>query len=300
LKLVEHTRSQKLIAIFRLLGQLAIRHGVPRHACQSKVNTDPASPLLQLPFDRLPVVKWPSPQESRATALRAFCVAAAVSITIVSPAIAQPGNRVIGLLSLRQIEGRSCESPPATEIPVYAHPQSADAIGWIRADRDPASDTDCYRVIVQVRWRADGRVQVVPTEEYEEEEPTAAIVVEQRDRWFKVQVPDGAAWVHVADGDEYFSLQQLLRKRPAYLTDAWDGTLATVPGGPHRSLPGSRRFVPVRFLESREIRGALWLKIAVMSHTIYESDEPPRVIATGWVPAHDRAGNVVVWFNSRD
>ena len=101
---------------------------------------------------------------------------------------------------------------------------------------------------------------MLPTEEYEEEEPLGAIVVEQRDRWFKVQVPDGAAWVHAADGDEYFSLQQLLLKRPAYLTDVWDGTLAQVPGGPRRSLAGSRRLMPVRFLESRETRGAMWLR----------------------------------------
>ncbi len=232
--------------------------------------------------------------------MRAFCVAAALSITIVSPAVAQPGHRAIGLLSLPQIQGQGCGSPPPTEIALYAQPESADPIGWVRADRHPAADTDCYQDVVHIRWRADDRVQVLPTEEYEEEEPLAAIVVEQRHPWFKVQVPDGAAWVHAADGDEYFSLQQLLLKRPAYLTDVWDGTLAQVPGGPRRSLAGSRRLMPVRFLESRETRGALWLKIAVMSHTMYESDAPPRVIATGWVPAHDRAGNVVVWFNSRD
>ena len=232
--------------------------------------------------------------------MRAFYVAAALLITIVSPAIAQPGHSAIGLLSLRQIEGQNCGPPPPTEIALYAQPESTDPIGWVRADRHPAADTDCYRDIVNVRWRADDRVQMLPTEEYEEEEPLAAIVVEQRDRWFKVQVPDGAAWVHAADGDEYFSLQQLLLKRPAYLTAAWDGTLATVPGGPHRSLVGSRRLMPVRFVESRETRGALWLKVAVMSHTIYETDEPARVVATGWVPAHDGAGNVVVWFNSRD
>jgi hypothetical protein len=194
-----------------------------------------------------------------------------------------------------------CGPPSPTEIALYSKPEPADPIGWIRADRHPASDTDCYRVIVNVRWRADGRVQVLPTEEYEEEEPLAAIVVEQRHRWFKVQVADGAAWLHASDGDEYFSLQQLLVKRPAYLTAAWDGTLAKAPGGPGRSAADPRRrYIPVRFVESREVRGALWLKIAVMSHTIYQSDEPPRVVATGWVPAHDPAGKAVVWFNSRD
>ena len=42
----------------------------------------------------------------------------------------------------------------------------------------------------------------------------------------------------------------------------------------------------VRLVGSREVAGALWLQLEMMSHTIYESDEPPRVIATGWVQAH--------------
>jgi len=224
-----------------------------------------------------------------------------VSITIVAPAVAQPGGRVIGLLSLRQLEGPPCAPPPPAEIALHAKPEAADPIGRLRADRHPASDADCYRAILNVHWRADGRVQVLPTAEYEEEEPLAAIVVEQRQRWFKVQVPDGAAWLHASDADEYFSLQQLLVKRPAYLTEAWDGALANGPGGPGRLAADPRRpYLPVRFVDSREVRGVLWLKIAVMSHTIYESAEPPRVVAAGWVPAHDPAGKAVVWFNSRD
>jgi hypothetical protein len=220
--------------------------------------------------------------------LRASCALVALSITIVSPAIAQPGGRVIGLLSLRQIEGPLCGTPPPGEIALYSTPEPANPIGWIRAERDPASDTECYRAIVNVHWRADSRVQVLPTEEYEEEEPLAAIVVEQRDRWFKVEVPGGAAWLHASEGDEYFSLQQLLVKRPAYLTEAWDGTLARSPAGQGRSAGDPRRrFIPVRYVESREVRGRLWLKIEVMSHTIYESDGPPSVVAIGWVPAHD-------------
>ena len=224
----------------------------------------------------------------------------ALSIAIVSPAAAQPGNRAIGLLSLRQIEGPACGAPPAREIPLYAAAASDQPIGWIRADRHPASDTDCYRVIVNVRWK-DGRVQGLPTEEYEEEEPLAAIVMEQRGRWFKIQVPDGSAWLHASTTEEYFPLQQLLVQRPAYLTDAWDRTLANAPGGAGKAATDpARRFVPVQFVSSRQFRGALWLKIEVMSHTIYESDDPPRVVATGWVPAHDRTGRAVVWFHSRD
>jgi hypothetical protein len=241
-----------------------------------------------------------SPEESRAAEMRASFAVLAVSITIVAPAIAQPSGRVIGLLSLRQIEGPSCQPPPPAEIPLYVKPGLADPIGWIRSDRDPASDTDCYRAILNVHSR-ESRVQALPTEEYEEEKPRAAIVVEQRGRWFKVQVPNNAAWVHASDSDRYFPLQQLLVKRPAYLTEAWDGTLAKAPGGRvRRPSIDKDRMIPARFVESREVRGGLWLEIAVMSHTIYESDQPPRVVATGWVPAHDSKGRAVVWFHSRD
>jgi hypothetical protein len=242
-----------------------------------------------------------SAEERREAELRASCAVMALSITIAAPAAAQPGDRAIGLLALRQLEGPLCEPPPPGEIALYATPESADPIGGIRADRHPASDSDCYRVILTVYWRADGRVHQLPTEEYEEEEPVAAIVVEQRRRWFKVQVPDGAAWVHTSDRDQYFSLQRLVVERPAYLTEAWDGTLAKAPGDRGRAAADPRRrYIPVRFVESRDVRGALWLKIGLMSHTVYESDEPPRVVATGWVPAHDPSGKAVVWFYSRD
>ena len=194
----------------------------------------------------------------------------ALSITIISPAFAQPGERVIGLLSLRQVQGPVCGSPPSAEIALYSTPERSDLIGWIRADRDadPAPDTDCYRVIVNVWWAADGRVQVLPTEEYEEEEPGAAIVVEQRGRWFKVQLPDGAAWLHASKGDEYFSLQQLLVKRPAYLTEAWDGRLAKAPGVPGQSA---------RVGKSEQARGPLRCSLmGVVSRGIHGALAVPR------------------------
>jgi hypothetical protein len=60
-----------------------------------------------------------------------------------------------------------------------------------------------------------------------------------------------------------------------------------------------REHSSVHFVESREV-GGLWLKIQVMSHTIYDSGDRPGVVATGWVPAYDSAGNPIVWFYSRD
>jgi hypothetical protein len=61
-----------------------------------------------------------------------------------------------------------------------------------------------------------------------------------------------------------------------------------------------RDYSSVRFLSSRAVGGTLWLNVEVMSRTIYGSDDPPRFVGTGWVPAHNRAGESLVWFSSRD
>ena len=76
---------------------------------------------------------------------------------------------------------------------------------------------------------------------YEEEHPTAAIVVEVRGRWFKLRLNDGAAWIKASDRDEYFPLEELLVLRPAHLTQAWDGKLAAAPGGVGRRPPADPR-----------------------------------------------------------
>jgi hypothetical protein len=376
------------------------------------------------------------------------CTAIALALTFVCAPAAQTRNLngVIGLLTLPQLAGRAhCQQPARREATLHATPDSADVVGWIRSDKHPGSEADCYRVVLSVYGR-DGSVRELPTDEYEEEEPHAAVVVETRGRWFKLRLTDGAAWYQASGEDRYFSLEALLRRRPAHLTEAWDRTLAGTAGGVRRRLPvDSRRrvigyaepvletmrvvlasgqdpeeirrrynvtYMPsepgpngtlvlhfdkgvpvhaferpdraaapvasfhtdashhalrtasanppkvavferrtgwlqvallrddwkaeprawiedtaawrfraldtdadrtefednafgrenpnVRLVGSRVVAGALWLQIDMMSHTIYDSDQPPRVIATGWVRAHGPAGRPVVWFYSRD
>lgn len=377
------------------------------------------------------------------------CAAMVLFLTFVCAPAAQTVDRagVIGLLTLPQlVDSTVCEEPTGREVPLYAVPESADIVGWIRAAKRPSSDNDCYKAVLNVHRRADGSVRELPTEEYEQEEPDAAVVVEARGRWFKLRLNDGAAWLEASDHDEYFPLEELLTRRPAHLTDAWDGKLAATPGGRSRRAPADPRRRLIGYVEpvleelrvvlapgqdpeeirrrysassmgsgpgpngtrilyiergtsvraferpdrgapvvasfqtdrcdralrstsqnppevlvferrrgwlhvalrrdewkdeprawiedapvwrfhafdtdaereefedkvfgrehssvslvgSRAVGGTLWLRVEVMSHTIYDSDDPPRVIATGWVPAHDRAGESVVWFSSRD
>jgi hypothetical protein len=303
-------------------------------------------------------------------------------------------------------------------------------VGAIRADREQNADAECYRVVLNVHPRGGAPVQELPTEEYEEEEPDAAVVLEARGRWFKLRLNEGTAWLQASDDDKYFPLEHLLHRRNAYLTEAWDGRLAAIPGGsgqrppadPRRRLVGyiepvlgdvrivlapgqapeqiqrqyrtqrgslvraferadrsapvvasfptenydralravlwlnppevavferrpgwfqvalrrdewrdeprawiedaqawrfhafesdtereafenrlfGREHSSVRLIESRKVGEALWLHIEVMSHTMYESLDPPTVVAAGWVPAHGPAGESIVWFYSRD
>jgi hypothetical protein len=47
------------------------------------------------------------------------------------------------------------------------------------------------------------------------------------------------------------------------------------------------------------VDGKLWVDIEVISHSFCESDEPPKIKARGWVPAHDKIGAPTVWFSAR-
>lgn len=389
----------------------------------------------------------PSPVATRRQ-VRWGCATVAVFFAFSAALAAQPEKQegIVGLLKLPHLFGELCKEPPKLEVPTYADPQTADVVGWIRAGRHESSDSECFRAVLNFHRRSDGSIRELPVDEYEEEEPDAAIVVETRDRWVKLRLADGAAWIEVRQYDDYLSLEQLLLRRQAYLTEVWDRTLAETPSGESRRAPGDprrhlvgyvepilealrivlgpeqdpeeirkqhnasymrwwpgangtrivylergteiraverpnrrapvvatfltdecdrrlrstggnpaevavfdrrpgwlqvalrevdwkddrrvwiedapvwrfhafaseaeredlenelfgREEPTVRFIRSRTVDGRLWLYVEVMSHTIYESVEPPRVVAAGWVPAHDAAGRSVVWFYSRD
>jgi len=379
--------------------------------------------------------------------IRYGCATVALFFAFLRAPEAQTEKRegIVGLLKLPHLFGEPCKVPPRLDVPLYANPETADVVGWIRAGRHDSSDDDCYRVVLNVHRPSDASVQELPVDEYEEEEPHAAIVMEVRGRWVKLRLADGAAWIEVRQYDDYLSLEQLLLHRQAYLTEAWDRTLAGSPSGERRRVPDDSRrhlignvkpvleglrlvlgpeqdpeeirkrhgassmrlwpgpngtrivyiergtqvraferpdphaqvvatfltdesdrklrstgspaevavfdrrpgwfqvalreeqwkddrrvwiedapvwtFHPfaaeaeredfenelfgrdkpnVRFIRSLTVEGMLWLYVEVMSDTIEESDERPTVVAAGWVPAHDTAGRLVVWFYSRD
>jgi hypothetical protein len=135
------------------------------------------------------------------------------------PPLAFAQDRVSGLLSLPEVFGNGpCASFTPREIPLYAAPDGQKIVAAIRVDRHWTfpGNGGCGGLIVRVH-HSDGRVSELPTEEYQYEAP-AAIVLQQRGRWFRLRLTGGTAWVHASERDEFFALEDLVK-----------GTLTTLP-----------------------------------------------------------------------
>jgi hypothetical protein len=219
-----------------------------------------------------------------------------------SPA-AQAQDQVLGLLSLPKVFGTgACDPFVPGEITLYAAPDSGVVVGFVRVASYWTFHAagGCGGLNVNVHSSATGSISELPTQEYDYEAP-AAIVVEQRGRWFKVRLSDGAGWLRASERNEYLPLEELLIDGLTYLTGAFDGRLAASPGAAdleaerERLSPGR----PVRVVESRRVGDQLWVHVEVWSHSVCESLEEPSVTEAGWLPAHAASGEPTVWFFSR-
>jgi hypothetical protein len=210
-------------------------------------------------------------------------------------------DKLLGLLALPEVFGAgACDKFTPAEIPLYAAPDSGTIVGSIRVDQYWTFHDvgGCEGLTVNVH-RSDGRgVRELPVEEHAYEDP-GAVVLEQRGRWFKVRLADGAAWLHASPRAEYLSLERLLEDGLTYLTDHWDGRLAKAPDTPSLEVPGPKAERAVRVIGFQDHRGQLWVDVAVLSHSPCTSSEEPRVDARGWLPAHAVSGEPTIWFYSR-
>ena len=207
-------------------------------------------------------------------------------------------DRVLGLLTMPELFGQeSCEKFVPAEVALYSAPESR-RVGSLRVKDTEGTPAHCW-LPVTVHLQGDPRVNQMPTREYEYEAP-AAIVLEQRGRWFRVQLVEGSTWVHASTRDEYLPLEKLLTDGLTYLTEASDGRLSASPGG---APPVDReRFAaarPVRVQGFQRVGDRLWIQIQVMTHSICTSIDEPKIEAEGWVPAHARSGEPTVWLYSR-
>jgi hypothetical protein len=218
----------------------------------------------------------------------------------------QRAPRLIGLVELPGVFGtRSQDGPPGQNPPigpvalrVFARP----------GDREPfAVVTDGE----QVRAAAHG---------YEE---SSAVVYARRGGWFEIGLRglnQPAGWVAPADTRTFRTLEALLTDGLTYVTAGWDRRLFERPTVEARATLFPRApenlaadlmtdedvlgFWPapdetgVIVLETRQVRGRLWLKVSLHEHTCISTSSGPG-LATGWIPAQSAEGHTNVWFYSR-
>lgn len=212
-------------------------------------------------------------------------------------------GRVLGLLSLPQVFGdQPCATYAPSEIIVYAAPDSARPLGAIRVSQPwimhPNGGCEGLRVVVHLA-SADSAAEL-PTLEHDYE-TQAAVVLAQRDDWFRIRLAEGSAWIRRSKEARFFPLQELLLSGLTYIAEPDGKGLSSAPGAADRGIAVDllTEGRSVRLLDTKSVGGDLWLKLAVHGQSPCESADEPKSVAEGWLPAHTATGEPIVWFYSR-
>jgi len=223
-------------------------------------------------------------------------------ILLAPPAFAQ--ERVLGLLSLPEVfGGGQCARFDPQAIELHASPSDGHVAATIQVDQNWsfAPHGGCEGLEVSVHRGAEKAE--LPTREYDYEMP-AAIVLDQREGWFKIRLRQGSAWLKASVVDRFMPLADLFDEFTGVtgINESFSGRLSNAPGvtnGPimMRVAPNQ----PVRVVEIRESSGRPWVRVEVLSNSACTAanDGPPQVISQGWLPLHDQKGEPTVWFSSR-
>jgi len=215
-----------------------------------------------------------------------------------SPALAQ--ERIIGLLSLPEVFGGSeCSHFDPREVPLHNSPNDAAATSSIQVDQNwsfaPHGGCDGLKVSVHRGAQKDE----LPTREYDYEMP-AAIVLEQKEGWFKIRLHQGSAWLRASVVDRFMPLSDLFEEFTGVtaINQSYRGRLSKAPnlvGGPIMMS-----VTPNEAVHVVEIRDN-WIHVEVLSNSACTAanDGPPQVVSEGWLPLHDQKGEPTVWFSSR-
>jgi hypothetical protein len=215
-------------------------------------------------------------------------------------ATARAQDRTIGLLSLPEVFGpRACAPFEPQPIALHNAPGDGKAVASIEVDQtwSFAPHGGCEGLEVTVHEGPE-RHQL-PRLEYDYEMP-AAIVVEQRDGWFKIRLEDRTAWLKASLASRFMPIAELYEEFVGVTAtnQSFTGRLQSAPGTPTGPImPTVAPQKPVRVLE---IRGE-WIRVELLSNSACTAadDGPPEVVATGWLPLHDAKGEPTVWFSSR-
>lgn len=223
--------------------------------------------------------------------------AALICLSIATSAPAQ--DRVLGILTLPEVFGtKDCDKFTPEEVPLYSDRGGGQAIGAIRVDHpwDFPAIGGCVGLVVNTRVR--GEIVALDTGSTGTKS-AGALVTERHEQWYKVRAGARGVWLQASPRDEFHSLERLFSRALTYFTTEWSGRLVNAPGGSqvvasraHDSEP------PVEVLGLQESGGQLWARVALLSHTICESNEEPRVLAEGWAPVHSATGQLAIWFYS--
>ena len=225
-----------------------------------------------------------------------FCLG--LLIALASPAFAE--ERVRGLLSLPEVFGGSaCAEFTPEDIVLHASANDGKPIATIRVDKNWSFAPHGGCEGLQVRVHSGDQRQELPTLEYDYEMP-AAIVLDQHEGWFKIRLKDRAAWLKASVVDRFMPLSQLYEEFVGVtsISKSFTGRLLSAPGS--TAGPILPRVAPNHPVRVADIRDA-WVQVEVLSNSACTAgkDGPPEVIATGWLPLHDTAGEPTVWFSSR-
>ena len=221
-------------------------------------------------------------------------------IAVVLSATVSAQERVLGLLSLPEVFGpRACAPFEPSQIGLHASPNDGAAIAFIRVDQNWsfAPHGGCEGLEVSVHQGSQSHE--LPTREYDYEMP-GAIVVEHRDGWFKVKLHERSAWLKASPVDRFMPIAELYEEFVGVtaINQSFTGRLSSAPSA--TTGPIMPRVVPSQPVRVAEIRGE-WVRVEVLSNSACTAanDGPPEVVATGWLPLHDRDGDPTVWFSSR-
>jgi hypothetical protein len=178
---------------------------------------------------------------------------------------------------------------------------------------DPDKGDYAPRRVLTIYSRPDSRSKAIAEilsphaiddAEYAYEE-AGALVYGQSQGYFLIRTSRGVGWISPDDAGTFHPLETLIASELAFLTDAWDGFIIASPGSARRTRVVMPKRVDgytskdVRVKRLRTVNGKLWLEINIMSHDVCKSDTAPKVIAHGWIRAHDASGAPTVWFPSR-
>lgn len=219
-------------------------------------------------------------------------------MSLASPAFAQ--EKVIGLLSLPEVFGsRECAPFEPSAITLHSSATGGPIVASIEVDQNwsfaPHGGCEGLKVSVHKGTQREE----LPTREYDYEMP-AAIVLDQKDGWFKIRLHQGSAWLKASVVDHFMPLSDLFEEFTGVtaINDSFRGRLSMEPNV--SSGPIMMSVMPKEAVHVVEIRDN-WIHVEVLSNSACTaaSDGPPQVVSEGWLPLHDQKGEPTVWFSSR-